>query len=144
VPGKTVYDHEGHPVWAEVIIRTLLEADGWHAVWVKNFGGGRKFWIDMDSPIEIEVVAGQVLASIDDEIDKLLGVPTTSSAERLKRGGVWDVFAVKDQQSLFVEDKYAPGLNRNQKVFLEAALQLMTPPTFIILNRTEAFEPSRA
>jgi hypothetical protein len=115
----------------------VLQDDGWDAVWVKNFGGGRKFWIDMDVTAVLHPAASRTLRGIDAAMEKLMSLPEASEAERLKRGGVWDLFAIKEGETLFIEDKFAPGLNANQKLFLEAALNEAKPPTFLVLNRIE-------
>jgi hypothetical protein len=36
---KPILDHEGKPIFAELLVLRLLQADGWEGAWVSSYAG---------------------------------------------------------------------------------------------------------
>jgi hypothetical protein len=115
VPNKPVLQFGGQPIWAEFILLRLLESDGWAGVWVKNWGG-RAFWRNPLESVELPPPAQSLFRRIE---KRTAG----------RGGGCWDIFAWRDQETLFIESKQRgrDGLRLTQRAWLESALDESVP-----------------
>ncbi len=115
--------------WAEFVIVRLLEAAGWGAVWVKNWGTGPEFCSDVG-------VIGSLPRTTED-----LFAAVHARATTLRGAGTWDVLAWKGDDHLFIESKKhrsGDALRPTQIGFLEAALAHGLAPTDFAIVEYEA------
>jgi len=109
---KPLVSFNGDAMFGELAIVRWLERDGWEAVWVDTFHGG-KFWKAMphkSSPVRLPPVAQATFDAI-------------KRANGGKTSGSFDVMAWRGQDSAFFEYKgEADVSNRNEARWIEAAL----------------------
>jgi hypothetical protein len=117
VPNKPLLQFGAQPMWAEFILLRLLESDGWAGVWVKNWGG-RAFWRNPLEGVELPPPAMSLFHRIE-----------TRTAGR--GGGCWDIFAWRDENTLFIESKQRgrDAIQLTQRTWLESALDEGIPIT---------------
>jgi len=100
---KPLVEHKGQGMFAELAIRSMVEAEGWEARWVCAYGAKangsryRKNWCD-------------------DSLDRQKEVPLDAKREVLlakiakqnhnSYSGCWEVLAWKDDRTLFIEAKH--------------------------------------
>lgn len=115
VPNKRLLQFGGQPMWAEFILLRLLETDGWTGVWVKNWGG-RAFWRNPLEAVELPPPAMSLFNRIE-----------TRTAGH--GGGCWDIFAWRDDATLFIESKQRgrDAISLTQRTWLECALDESIP-----------------
>ena len=109
--GKAVIDFEGEPVFAELAVLRMFEAEGWQGVWVDSFGRKYRTGIHGNAlPVH--------LPESKEIIIENLKVKTGAS------GGCWDVFAWRGDQIRFVELKRIDKdkIRSTQIAWLEAAI----------------------
>lgn len=112
-PNKPAVMLDGVATWPEYVLLRLLERAGWEGRWIKNWGAGREFCIDLGHASELPGSASRMFASIHER------------AEALGGAGSWDVFAWNGSRYLFIESKQhrsSDRLSDNQCAWLEAAL----------------------
>lgn len=134
VPNKPRLVFDGDVLYPEFILVRLLERAGWVGGWMKMWTG-RAFWRAIDEPVEIPPHVDRFMEQVED-----------CSGDR--RGGRWDVVAWRGTEVLFVESKQRGNdqLRPNQRLWLECALDLGTPPaSFLIVEwtREDRVGPSR-
>lgn len=108
---KQVLDYEGHPVFAELVVLTLLNEDGWDGVWVDSY---RKcFRISMPGSADGERELPEDAAKLFNEITAVTGFK-----------GCWDVFTWKQGRFLFAEckRKAKDQIRDTQLLWLETCL----------------------
>jgi hypothetical protein len=120
--GKAVINCNGEPLFAELAILRLIQANGWDGVWIDTYR--RKFRQSLPPhSCELPEHAQAVL-------DK-------ASAGRKWRSGCFDVFGWKDGQYLFAEAKRKgkDAIRETQLNWLESALDSGLPlESFIIFE----------
>ncbi|MBA2719827.1 MAG: hypothetical protein H0U52_11395 [Chloroflexi bacterium] len=125
-PNKPALLFEGEVAFAEFVLVRLLERAGWEARWIKNWTGGREFCVDVDRPRDLPAGPSKVFTDLH------------RRASILRGAGSWDIFAWSESDYLFLESKQyrsSDKLNRNQVVWLEAALdEGFTPNQFAIVE----------
>lgn len=109
--GKAVIDWGGEPVFAELAVLRLFQANGWSGVWVDSFR--KKYRVGLPGVIDpVDIPASQRIL-----IDNL-------RSKTGRYGGCWDVVVWKDDAMLFLELKRR-GKDRIQQTqieWLDAAL----------------------
>jgi len=110
---KAVIDWNGEPVFAELAILRLFQANGWDGVWVDSYR--RKYRTDLPekhAPVELPAARDILLENI--------------RAKTGRFGGCWDVFAWKGEQILFIESKRQgkDAIQESQIQWLKAAMEL--------------------
>ena len=110
VPQKPPLAFRGNVVYPEFILLRLIEDAGWRGVWVNSFRKPPEFWIDIEKDGEIP--------SVQQELYALIQSRTGNT-----RGGCWDIFAWRDDQTLVVESKQYVGdrVKPNQQLWLEGS-----------------------
>ena len=89
---KTVIDHNGEPVFAELAVLRLFHANGWQGVWADSYG--RKFRTGLPG-IADPITLPPEQQKFYDEIKLRTGLS----------GGCWDLFLWRGNEVLFVELK---------------------------------------
>jgi hypothetical protein len=122
--GKVVLDYEGKPVFAELAILSILQADGWNGVWVDTYSRKYRvaYWGDSKG----------VVLPRDQE-----GFLETIHAHAGTRNGCWDVFCWKDGDRLLAESKHSgkDRIRESQIRWLAAALYLGVPlSSFLVVE----------
>jgi hypothetical protein len=111
--GKVVLDFDGKPVFAELAILRIMQADGWNGVWVDTYSRKYRvaYWGDS---------TGVVLPRDQEEFLE------TIHAQAGTRNGCWDVFCWKDGDRLLAESKHSgkDRIRKTQIKWLAAALDL--------------------
>ncbi len=130
VPNKVPLNFEGLPAWAEIVLVRLLERSGWGAAWVKNWGG-RAFWRDVKSPVELP----QTQSALFQQIVTLTGA----------RSGCWDIVAWRNDDALFIESKQRgrDRLRPTQQIWLETALGCGVPLLAFAVVEWDTETPNR-
>jgi hypothetical protein len=117
---------DDEPVFGEIAIARWLAKDGWNALWVDTFHG-KKFWKgmpDRTSPVE----PPPPIRALYDRIAAIKG----------SAGGCFDVVGWSGSQIAWFEYK-GPGdkPNRNEGLWIEAALQAgVTPDNLILIGNS--------
>jgi hypothetical protein len=107
--GKPVIDLNGEPVFAELAILRLLQAERWQGVWIDTFR--KKKWIAIKQCMELPSDKNEFLERIYQSAGS--------------RSGCFDVYCWRDDQVLFIEAKQK-GRDRirdSQRRWLAAALK---------------------
>ncbi len=119
--GKQVIDSSGEPVFAELAILRLLQAEGWQGAWVDTYRN--KKWITVEQRIELPPDQTELLEQI---------YHSTGS-----RAGSFDVYCWRERQILFAEAK-RKGHDRirdTQRRWLKAALSRgLSVESFLIVE----------
>ena len=114
---EPILDLLGDPLYAEIGILRLLEAEGWSGVWVNSVRRGPypRRW----TPSPIMILPPSNLLNLLDQIYARIG----------KRSGTFDVLAWADERVLFAEAKHGgkDALRPSQKAWIEAALDEGVP-----------------
>jgi len=113
---KPVLLHQGAPIFAELLVLRLLEAEGWAGVWVSSYGG-LKFLREMPEGPALT----SDLIEIPDAKREFIEALTRSIG---RVGGCFDVFAWRDDELIFCETKRRghDQLRQPQLGWIEAAL----------------------
>lgn len=126
--GKAVVDHSGRPAFTELAILWILQAQGWHGVWVTH-GGGREIYrvglMDVPAVAEIPPQLSERLAAI--------------RAIRGTSKGTWDVCCFREGSFLFAESKRRgrDSIKPEQVEWLEVALGTgHHPSSFLVVEWT--------
>jgi hypothetical protein len=116
VPNKPSFRFNEQPTWAEFILLRLLEGDDWKGAWVKNWGGRRAFWRDVQEEIALVPSASLLFQKIEHRTGG-------------RGGGCWDIFASRGNEFLFIESKQRgrDGLQSTQEAWIESALDEGVP-----------------
>jgi hypothetical protein len=119
--GKAFLDSNGTPVFAEILILHRLRAAGWDGVWVSSFGGF-KFLTRMPTDVSM---AGATTDLAPDKERLLRDIRERSGC----RGGCFDVFAWREDETLFCEAKRLghDQLRDTQRRWMDAALTCGVP-----------------
>lgn len=134
VPNKPKLAFQGQVLYPEFILLRLLEQAGWTGTWVKNWRG-RAFWRNIDEEVVVPPSQEQLFKSIERSTDNA-------------RGGCWDIFAWREDATLFVESKARgnDSIRDSQALWLERGLEYGLPlPSFLIVEyvRPDKPRPSR-
>jgi len=115
VPNKPALAYGDRFLYPEFFLLRLLEQAGWSGVWVKNWGG-RAFWTDISTPIDLPPGQREVFELLEQRMGKC-------------RGGRWDIFAWRESEILFVESKkqFEDCIRPTQAMWLEQALEHGVP-----------------
>lgn len=123
---KPVLDFEGHPMFAELIILRLLQADGWEGAWVETYGG---IHFLQEMPADWKLQSNHVAIPEEREVflRKIWGKGKTTAC--------FDVFAWKGDDILFCEAKRKgrDRLTDAQYKFIEAALECGVKPEQLLI-----------
>jgi len=113
---KGYLNYEGEALFAELVIRRMLEKEGWESVWVNNFG--RKEFLKGLPRTRSFGLSLHAQETFDRIVERNGG-----------RQGCWDVFAFRDGQKVFVEAKRArkDHIKKSQRAWLEAARDVGVP-----------------
>lgn len=130
-PNKPAILLDGKKTWPEYALLRLLEQAGWEGRWVKNWGGGREFCLDVDRSSPLPPAASATFTQIHRQ------------AVALNGAGSWDVFAWREDDRLFIESKQrsSDSLNLNQRAWLEAALDVGVSPSQFAVVEYDAGPP---
>jgi hypothetical protein len=100
---KPLVKHDGEPMFAELAIRSMVEAEGWSARWVCTYGakatGPRYLESWSDDPL-----GDQEETPLDAEREVLLAKIVTQNHNSYS--GCWDVLAWNGDRTLFIEAKH--------------------------------------
>jgi hypothetical protein len=113
--GKAVVEVDGEPLFAELAILRLLEADGWEGVWVDTYRRAFRRGLPGSPAAELPRRPREVFDAI--------------VAENGGTRGCWDVFAWREDATAFAEAKRR-GRDRmrpNQHRWLSAAIRAGVP-----------------
>ena len=91
---KRFLEYKKQPVFAEILILRLLESAGWNGVWVEPYGGF-KFLREMPKDTKLGGV----------EIPAMQNAFLRSLKKAVGKGGIFDVFAWRDNEFIFCESK---------------------------------------
>jgi hypothetical protein len=132
-PNKPALALGRRTTWAEFVVVELLRRDGWSAVWVKNWSGpggaaAIQFCRGIGRPARLVGSARRLFDAINDQA----GHPA---------GGIWDVFAWRGTDYLWIESKAYPASkdrlddDPGKGAWLEAALAVgMTADAFAVVR----------
>lgn len=122
VPNKIAVDVDGVCAYPELAVVAGFRAHGWDARWRKNFGGSG-WWLAIGDDEAMPRPANSDVTRIT---DRARGI-AAARGRTFRCGGIWDVLAWRDRKFLFVEVKGKEPFNKNQLIWLEAALDLQVP-----------------
>jgi hypothetical protein len=119
--GKQVIDLNGEPVFAELAILRLLQAEGWQGRWIDTYRNRK--WITINSFVELPSNRNELLQQIYQSVGS--------------KAGCFDVYCWRGTQVLFAESK-RKGRDRirdTQRRWLAAALDIGLPiESFLIVE----------
>jgi len=122
--GKPVVEYNARPMFAEVAVVLELKSQGYDTAWVDSYRN--KFWQAMPSP------------GTDVFLDNELGMAYNRiKAINGRRGGCWDIMAIKGTELIFAELKLIAKdrIRDNQVKWLESALTAgYKPKQFLIVE----------
>lgn len=113
---KPLIDAEGEPVFGELAILRRLQKHGWEGRWVDAFHGGKQWTRWPDTMERLPKKERELYKAICRRNGQIRGEMKDSSK------GLWDVFAWREDEYLFVESKGKDTMNANQYKWLEAAI----------------------
>jgi hypothetical protein len=132
VPNKKAVDIDGVCGYPELAVVASLRAQGWDARWRKNFGG-TGWWVGIGQDEALPSEPDLVVTRITRRATEI----AVSRGIAYRGAGIWDVLAWRERKYLFVEVKGSEGFNDNQRLWLEAALDLAVPlGSFVVLRYT--------
>ncbi|MFA6385413.1 MAG: hypothetical protein WCW29_01555 [Candidatus Paceibacterota bacterium] len=113
--GKPLINHNNEPIFAELAILRILQADGWEGVWVETYGGTHFL---QSMPKEWKLKSEHV--SIPKDKEELL----KKIWKTAKTTACFDIFAWKGKDFIFCEakNKGKDKLTNGQIKFIEGAL----------------------
>ena len=122
--GKVILDFQNEPVFAELLILRILEAQDYKGVWVDTYRN--KFWTSITEKIDITNLDKKIKTVIE-EIYILKGG---------KKSGCFDVVAYKNNEFVFVELKRGKKdkIRQTQIEWLLTAKQINKNYKFIIVE----------
>lgn len=125
---KPILNFQGKPVFAELAILRLLQADGWEGAWIETYGGTHYL---RDMPADWKLQSGHVTIPAEREalLKRIWGKGKTTAC--------FDVMVWKDNQVLFCEAKRKKKdrLTDAQYKFIEGALECgVRPEQFLIVE----------
>lgn len=135
-PNKPALAFGTRTTWAEFVIVELLRRAGWSAVWVKNWPGpggaaAIQFCRGIGRPTRLVGPPRRLF----DAINEAAGHPA---------GGIWDVFAWRGSDYLWIESKAYPARkdrlddDPGKSVWLDAALAVGVPQDAFVVVRYDA------
>jgi hypothetical protein len=119
--GKQVIDSSGEPVFAELAILRLLQAEDWQGAWIDTYRNRKR--IAIDRFIELPPNRNELLKQIYQSAGS--------------RSGCFDVYCWRDRQVLFAEAKRRghDRIQDTQRRWLAAALNIGLPiESFLIIE----------
>ena len=129
---KGLVDQDGIGIFAELAIRSMVEAEGWSARWVCTYGAGRDGPRYLTSWSDVPLGEQQEVA-LDSYQDALLA--KIAEQNHGSYSGCWDVLAWKGERTLFIEAKHdkTDHIRSTQLQWRWAALRAgLTPESFVV------------
>jgi hypothetical protein len=124
--GKKFLDYNGEPVFAELLLLKILEANNYIGVWVDTYRN--KFWTSLTEEINKNELNTEIKTVIEN-IYKLKGG---------KKSGCFDVVAYKENEYIFVELKRGKKdvIQNSQIEWLKSAKKLNIKSKFLLAEWT--------
>ena len=121
---KAVFDWNGEPVFAELVVLRLFQSHGWDGVWVDSYH--RKYRVglpDVAASVELPEEQRKIIDAI--------------RAKTGKSGGCWDVAVWRGNKMLFIELKRSRKdcVQDSQKMWLYISLEIgLTIDSFLLFE----------
>lgn len=121
---KAVVNWNGEPLFAELAILRLFQADGWDGVWVDSYRNKYRIGLpERSEPVRLQTEQQEFLDAIRERTGR--------------RGGCWDVFAWRGNERKFVESKRIgkDAIRESQILWLEKSLEAgLRPDDFLLVE----------